>query len=838
MSNRRTPLPRTLAEALRQRGDEALGALLRARPDLLAPVPGDLTQLATRAGTRASVLRALERLDRFTLQVAEAVAVAPDGAPRRAVEALLPGAPRGAVPAAVERLRERALLWGAANGSELHLVRTARDLLGPSPAAAPAQQGRLATAGLGPSLADCSALVQPSRLQEILADAGLPGTGDGVSAAAALAAHFADGPRLEALLANAPESARGALGELVWGPPTGQVRDAARPVRAAEARTGVEWLLARGLLLPAGADTVVLPREVALALRGGRVHRELEPSPPPVEAADRGAATVDAAAAGEALTAVRLVEELLEPWDAGGPPVLRSGGMGVRELRRAAVVLEVPDEQAAFWLELAYAAGLFASFGEDDELGEVFLPTPAYDEWLGLPAAERWARLVGAWLSGTRVPGLTGRRDAKGRVLNVLGDGLNRAAAPEVRGAVLRELAALPPGSAPAAGALAARLRWRRPLRGGGDTAAMDELAGWAVAEAGLLGVTGRAALACYARVLVPPPAPDEAPAPEAAARGATAAAAAAAMAAVELEPLLPEPVREVLLQADLTAVAPGPLVPEVGRRMGVLADIESKGGATVYRFTPASVRRGLDAGLTAADIQAFLAGHSATPVPQPLAYLVDDVARRHGLLRVGTAGAYLRCDDDAVLSELLADRRTAGLGLRRLAPTVLAAQAAPDTLVARLRELGYAPAAESAAGEVVVARRDARRTGPRRPPEPVHEGPPAPDAALLAAAVRAVRAGEEAAGAAPDGTAAAADPDAPVPRTPAADILATLQAAALTGGQVLIGYVSQEGRATRRVIEPARVEGGWVEAYDHLTDAVRSFALHRMTGAAERDPA
>ncbi|MYX42306.1 DNA-binding protein, partial [Streptomyces sp. SID89] len=72
--------PRSLAEALRQRDDASLAALLRARPDLITPVPTDLTQLATRAGTRASVVRALERLDRFALQTAEALAVAGDPA--------------------------------------------------------------------------------------------------------------------------------------------------------------------------------------------------------------------------------------------------------------------------------------------------------------------------------------------------------------------------------------------------------------------------------------------------------------------------------------------------------------------------------------------------------------------------------------------------------------------------------------------------------------------------------------------------------------------------------------------------------------------------------------
>ena len=94
--------------------------------------------------------------------------------------------------------------------------------------------------------------------------------------------------------------------------------------------------------------------------------------------------------------------------------------------------------------------------------------------------------------------------------------------------------------------------------------------------------------------------------------------------------------------------MAPGPLERELADVLGVLADVESKGGATVYRFTPGSVRRALDAGQSAADLHAFLARHSRTPVPQPLTYLIDDVARRHGRLRVGAASAYVRCDDDA----------------------------------------------------------------------------------------------------------------------------------------------------------------------------------------------
>jgi hypothetical protein len=268
-----------------------------------------------------------------------------------------------------------------------------------------------------------------------------------------------------------------------------------------------------------------------------------------------------------------------------------------------------------------------------------------------------------------------------------------------------------------------------------------------------------------------------------------------------------------------------------------VLADIESKGGATVYRFTPESVRRALDAGRTAAELQAFLTAHSRTPVPQPLSYLIDDVARRHGTLRVGAASAYLRCDDDAVLTELLADRRANGLGLRRLAPTVLAAQADPSTLLERLRAMGLAPAAESADGDVLISRPDARRTPPRTAPAPLVDGPPAPDDALLGAAVKAIRAGDRAATAA---RRAPSPREGGLPRTPAADTLATVQAATLAGESLWIGYVNAEGSATQRVITPTRVEGGYVTAYDHTADEIRTLALHRITGvsALADDPA
>ncbi|MEV8452815.1 helicase C-terminal domain-containing protein [Streptomyces sp. NPDC052095] len=828
-----TTPPRTLAEALRARDDASLAALLRARPDLLNPVPGDITQLATRAGTRASVVRALERLDRFALQTAEALAVAaepvpyatllalltgdgpdgePGGEPDRAAErapdtgatsGATAGAVVGALPRALATLREQALVWG--EDDRLRLVRTARELLAPSPQ-------HPSPTGLGPTVAEATSGMSPGRLQEILAAAGLPATHDPVSAVQSLTGLFTDRTAMGALLDTAPAESLAVLDRLVWGPPYGEVTPNPAPP--------VTWLRDRGLLLPVSARTVVLPREAALHLRAGRAHRVPEPEPPAVTAAaHRDPQAVDNAAAAQAFLAVSTVEELVKSWDGGGPPILRAGGLSVRELKRTAATLDVPERTAAFWAELAYGAGLLASDGEADER---YAPTPAYDDWAALPAQERWAELAAAWLAATRVPGLVGGQDAKGRTTATLGPGLDRSAAPEVRRRVLALLAGLEPGTAPAPETVLARLRWERPLRGAASASASPDgtadlrsrVALWTLDESELLGITGRGALAAPTRALL-----DDRPA-EAAAR---------------LAPLLPEPLDHVLLQADLTAVAPGPLERPLAEALSVLADIESKGGATVYRFTPGSVRRALDAGQSAADLHAFLAAHSRTPVPQPLSYLIDDIARRHGHLRIGAASSYVRCDDEAVLNEILADKRSATLRLRRLAPTVLAAQADPAALLDGLREMGYAPAAESAEGDVLITRAGARRTPPRTAPAPVPEGPPVPDATLLDAAVRAIRAGDTAATVArKDAPQSPATTPGALPRTTSAETLATVQAAVLTGSALWIGYVNADGAASQRVIAPVRVEGGFVTAYDHTADEIRTYPLHRITGVAE----
>lgn len=782
-------------EWIRGRTDDQLRALVSARPELITPVPAHLEGLASRAGSPSAIGRALDRLDRFTLAVVETLAVL-DGPVRAAAlrevvgRALAGGEPEPALSAALDRLRDLALVYGPEDGPDdgpddgLDLAPGVRKVLDDP-------------AGLGPAAVEVFRHHPPEQLDEMADDVapGTPGTGR-----ERLAAALADPA---GLLGEVSDEARAALDQLTWGPPTGRVPNARREVRKGSARSPIEQLLARGLLAATGEESVTLPREVGLHLRGGRVHRDLLAVPPALEGTTRDQKQADRTAAGQAFTFVRSVEELCERWSINPPGVLRTGGLGVRDMKRTATDLDLPEWAAALVVEVAHAAGLVAAGGSVD--GE-WLPTSGYDLWRVRSTADRWVVLAQTWLHMDRVPGLVGERDApdqqRDRPLNALHPDLRRSSAAPVRSAALGVLAAAP-GLAPSAGSVLERLAWEQPRRRG---PLREQLTEFALREAEQVGMTGLGALSGHGRALL---------------SGDDAAGA--------LAPLLPEPVDHVLLQADLTAVAPGPLTSELNRWMTLAADVESKGGATVYRFSDESIRRALDAGQGAEELLAALARHSATPVPQALSYLVADVARRHGRIRVGTASAYVRCDDPALLDQITADRRSAALRLRRLAPTVIASRTSRAALVDSLRAMGYAPVAESLDGDVIISQLDGRRTEgmPAARPAPPVNGL---DPEVAVATVRALRAGDAA-------HLARREPvDAPagaVPRGPATTTISALQEAIRQGERVWIGYLDSQGNATSRILEPARMEGGYLTAYDETRAAVHRFALHRITGVA-----
>lgn len=738
-------MPTALVDWLRAQDDATLAELVRLRPDLTVPPPADLTVLATRAGVRASVHRSCDDLDTPTLAVLEAFVVADaDSAPvpRAEVARLLgPDVPANTLDAALQALRARALVWDAdPRATSFSLVPAARDVVPRFPGGL----GRVATGPAGSS--------------------ALPN-----------------------LLADVDADERRVLDALATGPPIGRSRAAADPDGP------VGRLLAKGLLLRVDNETVELPRQVGLALRGERPLGPLRVAAPTLDVRDRGADTVDRTAGGAALEVIRHVEALIGFWGAAPPPLLRSGGLGVRDLRRTAREIDADETTAALLVELASAADLVAP---SDGVAPEWMPTTQADVWLAGGPETRWSLLARTWLELPRLPGMVGRKDDAGKPINALSDGARRPLAPRDRRRVLDGLAELAPGYAAAAPAqLADVLAWRAPRRGG---RLRDEVVGWTLAEATTLGVVALDALTDPGRALLS--------APE--------------RIVAALRATLPDPVDHVLLQADLTAVAPGPLEAGLARDLALVADVESAGGATVYRFSEPSIRRALDAGRSAADLHALFASRSATPVPQGLTYLVDDVARRHGRLRGGAAAAFLRSDDEVLISEVLAHPDALGWELRRIAPTVLVSALPLAELMAALRAAGLSPAAEDTGGAVLDLADHGRRTAPRRLGARI-SGPPELDDAQVASLVSRMRAGEALRGVRRGAEAYA--------NGSAVDLL---RSAVVDRRTVWIGFVDGHGVQGERVIAPVSVGGGVVEGRGN-DGAVHRLPLHRITSIA-----
>jgi len=726
---------RSFSDYLRSVDDAALLELFTARPDLVTPVPPDIASLAVRACSAPSLARAIDSLNQWQFQVLEAAASLNEPFLEKSVISLTEKEAKGAL----EHLVTVGLVYPSDDG--MRVPTQLRDVIGTEPA------------GLGP------ASMAKLKLSE---------------------------------LDDAPADAKKVLERLVWGPPRGSVGDIKNP------GPGVNWLLEKKFLVPLDQRTVILPREVAIALRGGKIHKERFIKQPSLSGANRIEQQINLAAIANVSTVLRWVEELLNFWADEPADALRAGGLGVRDLKIISTHLGVDESCTAFVAELAYLASLI-SIDADDRI----LPSNKFDIWLMQTPADRWQMLASQWLITSRVSGLVGRVEAKN--VAALGPELDRVNAARVRALTL-ELLRENQGVAPEWNSFKEVLSWRAPVRR--NSSLQDELAEWTLREAEWLGITGQGALSKYGVQFL---AGDD-------------------LSSINED--LPKTVDHILIQSDNTAIAPGPLEHEISQALAMMAEIESRGGATVYRFTESTIRRALDHGKTGDEIKTFLVKTSKTPMPQPLEYLIADVAKKHGKLRVGNTSSFIRCEDTALISQIMNDKKLEILSLRRIAPEVVICDMDATDAMRVLRECGYLPAGESANGMILTGPRSNRALTKPRPPRVIGEVE-IPDTETLKTAIRALRTGEKSTYRQTRLRQVASEALGQLPRTTANETMETLNQFIIDEKTLSIGYADNNGGVTHRIIDPIRISAGALIARDHATGEVQSFRIPRITGVA-----
>jgi Helicase conserved C-terminal domain len=293
--------------------------------------------------------------------------------------------------------------------------------------------------------------------------------------------------------------------------------------------------------------------------------------------------------------------------------------------------------------------------------------------------------------------------------------------------------------------------------------------------------------------------------------------------ATTAMSALFPAEVDKVYLQPDLSIIAPGPLLAAIDERLRAVAEAETRGLASSYRVTAASVTRALTAGETVPAIREFLSGISLTGIPQPLDYLLNDTASRFGTLRVGSldpgalgpdaveagAAAYVRSDDVALLSRLVVDPNLAPLALRRAGEHRVVTRFDATVLFWTLADAKYPVVAEDETGGIIALRRERRAGGGMTSTEDT--------ASILVQRVRAVAAGE--------------------PELSGTAWLARqLELAIRNKLTVTVTVLLPDGNPAEYLLEPAALAGGRLRARDRRADIERTLPLASITAVQPAD--
>lgn len=784
-----------MAGNLARRTPSALADLLRRRPDVLAGAPPrDLTDLGLRLVHPQSVVLILQARPVPFLEVTEAALALGASVTRSALAGLLAGSGTGhrtQVDAIVDELVDLAVFISG-DGDRLIVPEGLNEIF-PSPL------------GLGPPLRPFLLGSTFDTLRRIAGRLGLERPANKAEAVDTLGQHLGDADFVRGVVASAPPEIRDLLGELA-GPRRSQPDDDllddyelddfyARepsgrfdPTWYARDRLVTQWAGDHGLMF---SDHYTfgwrMPAEIGRALRGAGYQAPFTPVEPRVPARPVATSAVETEAGAAVSAFADLVLALLDHVVRSPIPALKSGGVGARELTRLAKLLGCDEAAVRLALELADRAGLL-----DDPFGSVRV-SDAFDAWRAAEPADRLVGLLDAWWSLGSTPSRS--TDVDGKTLRALTrpvdcEGCRAArvglvaAVGETDGAVELE-------------ALALRALWRRPLVHLVEDDEVPFASVWR--EARLLGVVGLGALSELGRALL--------------------SADSDRLRSVAVA-LLPPSSDAATFGADLTVYVAGTPSGRVTAVLDRAADREGHGGAVTWRFGPASIRRALDSGATGDALLEELAAIATADLPQPLRFLIGDVARRHGNLRLTSVVCCVRSDDEALLAELASDRKLAKLGLRLLAPTVLASDTSHDALLAALRKAGYFPVSDDARAEV-IALRPVRRAPERRAVSPA----PVDVDELAARLLRHGVAGDG--GSAPIGRTErvlgglAASLSLPEVRQ--------LAHAIDTGSRVTIAYESATGALTHRVIGRAELSAGSVYAWCELRRDERVFTVSRI---------
>lgn len=135
-----------------------------------------------------------------------------------------------------------------------------------------------------------------------------------------------------------------------------------------------------------------------------------------------------------------------------------------------------------------------------------------------------------------------------------------------------------------------------------------------------------------------------------------------------------PEPLginRRFILQANFELIVARPINSQMLWHLEVIADLVRSGSALIYQLSRHSIYRALKTGMNGEQILRFLQEHSSTPVPQNVAFNLQEWTRAYGQVYLQEA-ILLRCTDPGLARMIRASRRTGRYIIDQVGPTDL----------------------------------------------------------------------------------------------------------------------------------------------------------------------
>jgi hypothetical protein len=432
----------------------------------------------TLRGSESRLEQCLERLDRFSCQVAQALALtSPEPTREELLELIGPEAKSFDVDRALDGLRCRGLIDVSGDAIRVHPI--VRERRGP--------------AGLGPRATELLRLRTTDQLHAIASNMGI-GVCHGGLSRPQLVSHVAIGltapERVRCLMRHAPTDVAALAMRLAVGTPTITTSADFSPAYRCGApertwRSPHLWLTRHGLVIEQDRHVAAMPREVAMVLRGGRPFATLTAVRPPLFPMAVDPLHVERSAAQKAHRVVRVTEQLIEMWALRPARLLKNGTVGSRDLQRLSSATGLGLVEACFAVELAAHAGLV---GVNSGCRSA-VHRAACDGWAKLSFERRWESLVRTWLEA---PSHLGRTTGDPSALRPDLAPFERSVLPvakEQRRVCLVALLDADPGTGVDESSLFARVEWEAPLLWNQGPATPATRVGWVCRDAEFLGI-------------------------------------------------------------------------------------------------------------------------------------------------------------------------------------------------------------------------------------------------------------------------------------------------------------------------------------------------------------